>query len=216
MNVMRSSHREGLTTAGEGMLTKSDMDYLRNLSKTKDPEPVSFELADGVTDVEEGFFEQFPLIWELWIGSTVRSLGLTEETLALFRRNDVLIRGKFNTLAERFAKENGLRFLVADFEVARGGNYFESSAYIVRLRFQPDEKPHLLQSSYSQGSSAGSSFGTDEDVRLPKDFYRTMTQEEIADLCWGCAYGRVADSAALGKFLALAKKKKGYYFVPEK
>ena len=214
MNVASSSHREGLTTAGEGMLCKSDMDFWRNLPEMK--KPVSFELAEGVTDVEEGFFEQLPLLRELWIGSTVKTLGLTEETLALFHKNDVLIRGQFNTVAERFAREQGLRFLTADFEVARGGNYFESFAYTVRLRFQPDEKPRLLQASFSQGSSAGSSLGTDEDVRLPKDFYLTMTQEEIADLCWGCAYGRVADSAALGKFLALAKKKKGYYFVPKK
>ncbi len=214
MHVKSSDQREGLTAVGEGMLTKSDMDFWRNLPVMTGPEPVSFELEDGVTDVEEGFFEQFPMIWELWIGRTVKTLGLTEETLALFHRNDVLIRGEFNTVAERFAKENGLRFLVADFEIARGGNYFESFSYTVRLRFQPDEKPRLLQSSFSQGSSAGSSLGTDEDVRLPKDFYRTMTQEEIADLCWGCACGRVADSAALGKFLALAKKKKGYYFVP--
>ncbi len=100
---------------------------------------------------------------------------------------------------------------VFGFELGRAGDYYEHGSYIVTLFLEPGSKPRIRQSSFSQGSSAGSSFGTDKDLFLPKDFYWEYTPEKIADICWGTCYNEIRSNQKLHSFLNKARKRRGYF-----
>ena len=89
--------------------------------------------------------------------------------------------------------------------IGRTGDYFDHGVYIITLCFTPDGKPFIHQDCRCQGSSAGSTGGGETSFDLPRDFYKTHTAEDIADLCWGCCYSRIKSSSDLQHFLEGAK-----------
>ena len=96
-------------------------------------------------------------------------------------------------------------------ELARAGDYSQREGIdIVTLKFDYNSKPMLQLSNFCQGSSAGSSGGGDEYKFLQKDFYRTMSQKDIADLCYNRLRPGVMQNSALHRFLEKARKKKGW------
>ncbi len=213
MNISSSHKRTGLHAYGDKFLCIKDLDWWKGHEYLTGPRQIAFELDDGIEEVEKGFFDLIPTIGELEIASSVKNLGLTENTLKLFRDNSVLIRGKFDTYAERFARENNISFIHSDFVIGRAGDYSEPwGTDVITLRFQPGSKPEIRQSNFCQGSSAGSSGGGDIDFYLPKDFYRYKTQEDIAGMCWGTCYESIMKCDELRVFLEKAVKKHGYYF----
>ena len=122
MIVSRGYRKNGFDAHGGKLLQKKDMDFWMNLPERTAPSGVCFELGEEVEEVEQGFFELVPTICELWILNPNCRLYLSETEKALFQKNNVLIRGAFDTSAEAFAKENRLRFLHIDTEIAREGD----------------------------------------------------------------------------------------------
>ena len=212
MIVSSSWKTHGLMASGEGMLFKSDLDFWKNDPILMDPGGFSFELEEGITHVEPGLFLLCPGLRTLELGRSVKDIGVDEETISLFKKNDVLIRGFFDTYAEKFAREHGLRFLHSDFELGRGGDYFEHGSYVITLKLTDSGKPWIRESEFSQGSSAGSSGGGDETVSLPEDFYLTCSADDIAYLCWGACASAIRKNEKLKTFLNKARKKKGFRF----
>ena len=212
--IIRSSYRrKGLSADGEGKLCIIDMDHWKNDPMITDPDGISFELEKGITEVEEGFFDMFPYLHLIIVSETVRHIGVSDRSLESFRRNDVAVCGEFDTYAERFAGEYGLRFVHSDIELARAGDYFEQSGTdVITLRFRPDGGAFILQENFCQGSSAGNNGGGEVTEDLPDDFYRTFTQEDIAGICWGTCYDKILGCAALKTFLEKAKARDGYCF----
>ena len=211
MIVSSSSNYEGLCASGEGMLCKSDMSFWMDLPERTAPGGVVFEISEGVTAVEEGFFELLPTVYRLNIPKSLKALTLTEAELDIFRKNGIIISGVFDSFAESFARENGFSFMHTDIDLAHAGDYFEGGSYHAMLHFYSDGRAVVRQESFSQGSSAGSSLGTDDDVALKMDFYENNTPKDIADMCWGCFYQKIQSNKELQAFLKKAKQKGGYY-----
>ena len=200
---------DGISAYGEGKVSVSDITYHSKEDFMKDPTPVSFILDPGVTEVEPGVLDIFLPLKQLEIADTVRSVGVTEETLKIFKENDVTVRGSFDSYAEEFAKKYHLHFLHRDMTIGQTGDYFDHGVYIITLCFTPDGKPFIHQDCRCQGSSAGSTGGGETSFDLPRDFYKTHTAEDIADLCWGCCYSQIKSSSDLQHFLEGAKKRGG-------
>ena len=106
MIVSSGYRKNGFDAHGGKLLQKKDMDFWMNLPERIDPSGVCFELGE---EVEQEFFELVPTICELWILNPECRLYLSDAEKELFKKNNVLIRGSFDTSAEVFARENRLR-----------------------------------------------------------------------------------------------------------
>lgn len=174
---------------------------------------MTFTLESGVTDVEIGFFDSFPTLRMLYISDTVNNIALTDKARKAFKKNKVLIIGGFDTYAERFAREYKLRFLHDDIELARVGEYSTREGVdIITLELFTSGKARIKQANYCPGSSAGNNGGGEMSFYLPRDFYITRSQKDIAKMCWGSCSEAIIKNNAFAKFLAKAFKKRGYYF----
>ena len=200
----------GIDAYGEGPLYVKDIEYHREEDFRKDREPVSFILSPGVTTVEAGFFDIFLTIAQLVVSDTVKRIDMSERSVKLFRDNHVTVRAAFDSYGEAFARKYGLHFLHEDIELTRHGDYFEHGIDIITLCFRPDGSPFIHQDCRCQGSSAGSTGGGEVSLDLKQDFYKTLSQKDIADMVWGSCYSGVLGSEALRVFLEKARKRKGY------
>ena len=196
MIVSSGYRKNGFDAHGGKLLQKKDMGFWMNLPERTDPSGVCFELGEEVEEVEQGFFELVPTICELWILNPNCRLYLSETEKELFQKNNVLIRGVFDTSAEAFARENHLRFLHIDTVIAREGDYFERGIDIL-------EK--------CQGISAGNTGGGEVNINLPKDFYKTMSAKDVAGECWGNCYDDILERGVLNLLMKKAAKKNGFF-----
>lgn len=212
MKVSRSWKYEGFAADGEGILCISDMDHWKNDPDVRDPRGVTFEIGEGITDIEEGFFDLFPTLTRMIVPGSLKKIPVFGATLEMFRRNGVIITGEFDSYAEDFAREHGLNFIHSDILLGRSGSYYDHGSNIITLRFLLDGRAMIFQESFSSGISAGNNGGGEENITLKPDFYRTLSQNDIADMCWGCCYSKIRDNAELGRFLKKAKAKGGYSF----
>ena len=129
------------------------------------------------------------------------------------QKNSVLIISRFDTYAERFARENKLRFLHDDIELARVGEYSTREGIdIITLELFTSGKARIKQANYCPGSSAGNNGGGEMSFYLPRDFYMTRSQNDIAEMCWRNCTEAITKNHELGTFLAKAFRKRGYYF----
>ena len=213
MKIHISSELEGLCVQGEGMLLVSDLEkYIRREGAPRDPMGVGFELCEGITDVEAGFFDGVKNLTQIVIARSVKSIGLTEKTREILAKSDTVIRGEFDTFAERFARENGLCFLHCDIQLAQAGDYNERGRDTITLQLFSNGSAVLNEDCRCAGISAGNTGGGECDVKLPKDFYLTHSQKDLAELCWHSCYDGIVKCAKLRTFLAKAKKKGGFCF----
>ena len=211
MIVSSGYRKNGFDASGGKVLKKSDMYHWENDRLMTDPAGICFELSDEVEKVEQGFFEMLPTIREIRINNPECMICMTDETVRLFQTNKVLIRGGFDTAAERFAREYALRFLHLDAEIGRAGDYFERGVDIITLCFYSDGSAYINQDCRCQGISAGNTGGGEVDFDLPADCYLTMTASDVAALCWGTCYEKIV-GGPLGAILKRAKEKNGFYF----
>ena len=110
----------------------------------------------------------------------MESVATTPELDKRLRKNKVLIRGEYNTFAERFAKEKGLKFLHCDIHLADDDIKEHYEHDIITLRFHRKGAPDIHYNCFTPGSSAGSYGGGEYAVQLPKDFYVGCTLEQFA------------------------------------
>ncbi len=184
------------------------MSYWMNERIRVDPQGVALGLDEEVREVEPDFFELLPTIDSVWIHNAECDLHMTERTAELFRRNNVVLRGAYDTAAERLAREYRLRFLHLDVELVSLGDYFERGVDIITLRFCEDGSAYIHQDCRCQGSSAGQIGGGEISVDIPDDFYLSLTCEQIAKKCWHS--GDIVANGKLAAFLEKVKSKGGF------
>jgi hypothetical protein len=175
-----------------------------------DPRGVALGLDKEIREVESGFFQLLPTISEIWIENPNCQIAMDEPTERLLRNNNVLFRGTYGSAAEKLARKYQLRFLHLDLNLAKTGNYFESGSYRLTLRLRPDGSACIHEDCQSQGISASSMGGGESSFDLPRDFYLTMSAQQIAERCWGIFYDRMLENGILASFMEKAGKKKGF------
>ena len=172
--------------------------------------PYGFHMDDAIEFVDTGFFENLPSLATLWILNPVCRLNLTEKEIEIFKKNNTILRGEFDSSAEDLAKEHGLRFLHTDTFLAKAGEYFGPGVDIMTICFGEDGSAWIHQDCRCQGISAGNDGGGEKDVPLPKDFYLTMTPEDIANLCWGSCHSQLVENGKLEGIIAACKERGGF------
>ena len=101
-----------LDVEGKGLVCAEDLNASPGYLKPEEYTALNF--TKGITKVTKGFIEAFTSMVYLEIAFSVKSIERTPELDNYLRKNDVLIRGEYNSLAESLAKELGLRFLHCD------------------------------------------------------------------------------------------------------
>ena len=215
MTLIGCTTREGITACGKGKLRVKDLEDCDDMIEDllEEPEGFVFEIESGCTEVECGVFDGLTNLYEIDIPPTVKKITLSEESLALFRKNGMLICGVFDSYAEQFAKEYHLRFLHSDIEIARVGDVSNRvGTDIITLCLTAKGMPFLKMQNFTQGSSAGNMGGGDNFADIPRNFYQVWTQEQLASHCWGTCHDAIMKCEELSTFLEKAKERKGFYF----
>lgn len=164
-----------LKVEGKGLVCAEDLNA--SPGRFKPEEYSELEFTKGITKVTKGFIEAFTSIECLVIAFSVKSIERTPELDNLLITNNVLIRGEYNSLAEKLAKELGLQFLHCDIFLcwtrsSPAGNYdgyYENTKRT--LCFRLDGPPYIYREIFTPGISAGNNGGADLRDDLPEDFY---------------------------------------------
>ena len=160
-----------LDVEGKGTLRAEDLDARPGYFKPE--EYTKLNITKGITKVTKGFIEAFTSMESLELAFSVKSLERTPELDNYLITNNVLIRGEYNSLAERLARELGLRFLHSDIFLGwrHSGfdGYYENKK--LTLRFRTDGPPYLYKEVFTPGISAGNCGGGEFSEDLPEDFY---------------------------------------------
>ncbi len=175
------NHYSGLLEVeGEGLLVKEDTEAWPTMGRGWQNEYDTLSITEGITGLGEGYLEAFPKIVCLILSRTVESVATTPELDKRLCKNKVLIRGEYDTYAEKFAKEKGLKFLHCDIPLA--DDYIETGHEhdIITLRFHEKGAPDIHYNCFTPGSSAGSYGGGEYYNELPKNFYVGCTIERFA------------------------------------
>ena len=146
------------------------------------------EIYQGTTEIESGFFDVFENLAEISFARSVTKIGISDETLKILKKNNTVIKGYFDSCADKLAAAHNLPFIHADIPIGYS----------------------IHQNSVSPGMSASSAGGGENTIRLKKDFYSQLSQEDIADMCWGCCYSSIMEDEWLKDFLQKAIKRKGF------
>nr|MCR4930780.1 hypothetical protein [Lachnospiraceae bacterium] len=118
-NITYINHYNGLLEVeGDGVLCLKDTELWHESSKNWAKKYDTLSVTEGITELGEGYIEFFSHIDCLILDRTVESVTASPELLKNWRKRKVLICGEYDTLAERFADENGLRFLHRDIHLA--------------------------------------------------------------------------------------------------
>ncbi len=179
--IIYINHYSGLLEVkGEGVLCREDTEVSPTPTESLAKEYDTLSVTEGITEVGEGFLDAFPNIGCLILARTVGAVAASPELDKRLRKNKVLIRGEYDTFAERFAEEKGLRFLHCDIHLADDDIAEHYEHDIITLRFHPKGAPDIHYDCYTPGSSAGSYGGGEYAKKLPKDFYVGCTVEQFA------------------------------------
>lgn len=217
IEVCFDTNYDGIEAVGSGLLKCSDLDdseYNQDAFIRRN-KSVSFVIRSGITSVEKGFFDEFVTLKELIVPSSVSSIGVTEDTLNIFRDNGVVIRGEFSSYAEKFSRQYNLRFMHMDIELVRFGSYSGYGRTIVILKFSAAGEPRIYEECNSAGISASSMGGCSNSIKLPENFYNEMDAKAIGDMCWPNCSSDVAGNGRLKVFLERARERNGFIVYPE-
>ena len=139
-------------------------------------------IGDDVRQLGPGVIEFFPNLKDLIVEADLKKLPCTPELEALLTKNDVILRGSFNSPVEKLAKKLGLRFIHKNIFLAGrfDKEHYESSD--ITLCFEEGEPPYILRNDVTQGWAASNSGGGTVRTDLPEDFYVGYeTAEAFAD-----------------------------------
>lgn len=176
------NHYSGLLEVeGEGALCKEDADVWPTSGRNWRSEYNVLSVKEGITGLGEGYLESFPKIGCLILSRTVESVATTPELDKRLCKNKVLIRGEYDTYAEEFAREKGLKFLHCDIHLADDDIEIAHEHDIITLRFHEKGAPDIHYNCFTPGSSAGSYGGGEYCKELPGDFYVGCSMEQFAD-----------------------------------
>ena len=139
-------------------------------------------IGDDVRRLGPGVIESFPNLQDLIVESELKRLPCTPELEALLTKNNVILRGSFNSPAEKLANKLGLRFIHKNIFLAGrfDEEHYESSD--ITLCFEEGQPPFILRNDITQGWAASNSGGGTVRTDLPEDFYVGYeTAEAFAD-----------------------------------
>lgn len=172
-----------LEVCGKGKVCEQDLDVQYDGGKGRrwaDEYP-RVEFEKGITGVGEGFLDGFRNLTDIIIPRTVKSIGVTPELKKLLQKNKVVVHGWYDSYGEKFAAENGLRFVHADFIV---GWYRDEEHYMstrLEIRFTDEGKAYRFYDDICPGISAGSNGGGTYERELDEDWFVGEDLESIAE-----------------------------------
>ncbi len=203
------NHYSGLLEVeGSGCLCKEDIEVQELVGKNWQNEYNTLSVTEGITGLGEGYLEAFSEIDCLILSRTVESVATTPELDKRLRKNKVLIRGEYDTFAERFAKEKGLKFLHCDIHLADDdiGEHYEHD--IITLRFHIKGAPDIHYNCFTPGSSASSYGGGEYANELPKNFYVGCSLEQFAGIFPERLHEQLMSNDMLRRFLEAANSRR--------
>ena len=164
-------------------------------------------IEKSVCAVEKGFIEAFIHLKDLIVEADLKRIPVTPELENLLRRNKVIVRGTFNSAAEKLADSLGLTFIHKNITVAR--HYFEAHCEnsVLTLSFQEGEDPFIWEDITSPGISAGNNGGGTLRRDLPKDFYKGGSIEEFSEHFGSCYTKKILANEELIAFLKEADRR---------
>lgn len=192
--------------SGKGKLKVSDNEYYQR--QCGNSSSVSLDICMGITEIETGFFDVFKNVTEVSIPDSVEKMGVSDTALKIFKKNNTVIRGSFDSVADKFAKDNNLPFMHSDIIIGYRNNDYGHE--IITLCFKTSENPYIHENSVSPGMSGSSTGGGESYVNLVNDFFKKCSQEDLANKCWGCCYTSILNNERLKVFLQKAKSRNGY------
>ena len=135
------------------------------------------------------------------------STAYTTLGLKRWRKRKVLIRGEYETFAERFAGESGLKFLHSDIHLADDDIEVAHEHDIITLRFHENGSSDIHYNCFTPGSSAGSYGGGEYANPLPRDFYVGCTIEDFANIFNERVRGHILSNETLKRFLEISNER---------
>ena len=202
------NHYSGLLEVeGEGALCREDTEVWGQTGTRWANGYDVLSVTEGITAIGEGYLEAFKKIDCLILSHTVKSVAASAELISRMHKRKVLIRGEYDSYAEKFAAENKLDFLHSDIHLA---DDFIEAAYerdIITLRFHLDGPPDIHFNCFTPGSSAGSYGGGEYAKELPRDFFVGCTIEKFAKRFPKRLLGQLLNNAALNRFLRAANRR---------
>lgn len=164
----------------------------------------------GFTSIDTAFLEKLTTLKELILPDSITVITMTPKLEKILKQNNTLIRGTFDSFAEKFAAENGLNFRHSDMFLA--SYEFEPIHEItsLTLQFDRDGSARIEESVSSPGSSAGNTFGGTFYHELDRDFFLHKSAEDIADMFGKSLHKELLENGRLADFLEKAKTHKLY------
>ena len=146
-------------------------------------------ITEDISGVKPGFIESFPNLKDMIVEADFKKIECTPELEALLKKNNVVLRGSFNSPAEKLANRLGLRFIHKNIFLAVYINSEHHESSELSLCFQEGEPPFFWRDDKTQGISAGNTGGGTVRTDLDEDFYvGCETAEAFADKIVGRAF----------------------------
>ena len=207
------NHYSGLLEVeGTGILCKEDAELWPKPTESLAREYHTLSITGGITEVGEGFLDAFPYIECLILSRTVESVAVTPEILKRMRKRKVLIRGEYDTFAERFAIENKLDYLHCDIHLADYDIEVAHEHDIITLRFHENGSCDIHYNCFTPGSSAGSYGGGEYANPLPRDSYVGCTIDGFANNFQNeRVREQILSNETLKRFLEISNKRHSDY-----
>ena len=170
-----------LEFSGAGVIRAEDTE-LWNPGENWKENFTALTVCDGITEIGEGVFEQFPNIRKLYLPKSLTGIAVTDGLRAFLRANDILVCASFGSAGDTLAHENGLRFLPGNIELGwyRDEEHDESTKLL--LRFHEDGSMDLLYDIFTIGISAGSNGGASIERPMPEEYYPGCSMQEFAGM----------------------------------
>ena len=207
-NITYINHYSGLLEVeGKGVLSREDTELLYEQGKNWAKEYDTLSVTEGITGLGVGYIEFFSHIDCLILSRTVESIAASPELLKRWRKRKVLIRGEYETFAERFAGESGLKFLHSDIHLADNDIEVAHEHDIITLRFHENGSSDIHYNCFTPGSSAGSYGGGEYANPLPRGFYVGCTIEDFANIFNERVGGQILSNETLKRFLEISNER---------
>ena len=194
-----ASHKQRVSVCAEDVLTShlDPKDYL------------TLVIDKSVCRVAPGFIELFSNLKDLIVEADLDKIELTPGLEKLLLKNNVILRGSYNSPAEKMAKKLSLRFIHKNIFLSRYCNREYDQSTELTLCFQYKEPPFIWREDMTSGISAGNSGGGTVRTDYPKDFYVGYDAEKFAEDYVGAHhYEMVRANEELAAFLAEANRRR--------
>lgn len=164
----------------------------------------------GFTSIDTAFLEKLTTLAELILPDSITGITMTPKLEKILKGNGVLIRGSFDSFAEKFASDNGLNFRHRDMFLASYEFPPAHETTSLTLQFDRDGTAKIEETVSSPGSSAGNCFGGTFYHELDREFFLHKSAEDIADMFGESLRKELLANGRLADFLEKAKTHKLY------